>query len=198
MSNSSSNDPLSPNLTSLYSPLMGSRPWLMNTIGIIEIIVGFLLLFFPLFTGLVSIWVGGWLFIFLAGIQLFQIFSTRSHGMLWSIISLILYLLIGIYMITEPAQAMGSWTLVLGIYILVAGLFRLGLAFKFRSSPGSGITIFNGVVTTLLGAVITFTWPQSSFWVIGTIIAVELLMTGWTMIYLGTIATKDKKNSEKS
>lgn len=197
MSNSSSTDSLPKNLTGLYSPLMGSRPWLMNTIGVIEIVVGFLLLFFPLFTGLASIWVGGWFFIFLAGIQLFQLFSSRSHGILWSIISLILYLLIGIYMISNPAQAMGSWTLVLGVYILVAGLFRLALAFKFRASAGSGITIFNGVVTTLLGAIITFTWPQSSFWVIGTIIAVELLMTGWTMIYLGTIASKSKKDNEK-
>lgn len=189
-------NPLEREISSFVSALGKTKPWILTTIGLIEIIVGFLILLQPLFAGLISIWIAGWFFLFMAGMQLFQLFGSRTHGILWSIISLLLYTGVGIYMISEPGNAMGWWTLALGIYILVSGIFRLALALQFRGSPGSGIAIFNGVITTLLGAIVTFTWPGSSIWVIGTVVAVELLMTGWTMLYLSTIAGKVKDEEE--
>ena len=44
----------------------------------------------------------------------------------------------------------------------------------------------------LLRVLLLLQWPVSGFWLIGLVIAVELLINGWTAIYLELLARRVK------
>lgn len=181
----------SENKTSCNGFFACKAPWLLIVIGILELILGAFMIFFPMLTGLVTMWVGGFLFLALAILGIIQLFTNRrKSGLFWSILNIILLLILGYYMVTESAAALGTWTLVLGIYILVMGFFRLGMAFSLRKRKGFGWALFSAIISVALGAMITFGWPASSFIFIGTLVGIEFIITGWTMIMLG-VAGRD-------
>lgn len=179
----------------LLAPFASRNPWLIIILGILEIILGAVMLFTPFLSGLVAMWVGGFIFLFLAALMVVQLFSSGSKtGMLWNILSIILLIIVGIYMLNQSVAALGAWTLVIGVYILVAGIFRLVMAFRLKGSRGFGWALFNGIISIILGLMITFGWPQSSIWFIGTLVGIEFIITGWTMIALGIAGNKLKKD----
>jgi uncharacterized membrane protein HdeD (DUF308 family) len=45
--------------------------------------------------------------------------------------------------------------------------------------------LLNGIVALLLGGLIWAQWPSSSAWAIGTLVGVNLLMTGITRLMFG-------------
>jgi len=81
-------------------------------------------------------------------------------------------------------------TLLLASVILVEGIFELVAYFRLRSGGGAGWLLINGLVTILLGGLIWFHWPSSSVWAIGTLVGVNLLMTGISRLMLGLAARK--------
>jgi uncharacterized membrane protein HdeD (DUF308 family) len=62
--------------------------------------------------------------------------------------------------------------------------------FRLRSEGGSVWLLINGLVTLALGGLIWFHWPSSSVWAIGTLVGVNLLMTGISRLMLGLAARK--------
>jgi uncharacterized membrane protein HdeD (DUF308 family) len=46
----------------------------------------------------------------------------------------------------------------------------------------------NALITLLLGGLIWFHWPSSSVWAIGTLVGVNLLMTGISRLMIGIAA----------
>ena len=38
------------------------------------------------------------------------------------------------------------------------------------------------IITLILGLMVIFGWPESTAWFIGTLIAVELIFSGWTLL----------------
>lgn len=179
----------------VLSPFANRYPWLIIILGVLEIILGAVMIFTPFLSGLVAMWVGGFIFLFLAALMVVQLFSSSSRtGMLWSILSIILLIIVGIYMLNQSVAALGAWTLVIGVYILVAGAFRLAMAFRLRGNRGFGWALFNGIISIILGLMIVFGWPRSSIWFIGTLVGIEFIITGWTMIALGMAGNKIKKD----
>jgi uncharacterized membrane protein HdeD (DUF308 family) len=95
----------------------------------------------------------------------------------------VLYAVAGVVMIANPALAAVSLTLLIAIILIVAGLFRLVVAF---STPlhHRGWLILNGVISILLGVMIWRSWPVSGLWVIGMFIGIDMIFDGWTEIML--------------
>jgi uncharacterized membrane protein HdeD (DUF308 family) len=48
----------------------------------------------------------------------------------------------------------------------------------------------NAIITLLVGGLIWFHWPSSSVWAIGTLVGVNLLMTGISRLMFGVAARK--------
>jgi hypothetical protein len=46
------------------------------------------------------------------------------------------------------------------------------------------------VASAMLGVVILLGWPQAALWVIGLIVAVELIVNGWICIFLALAARR--------
>ena len=65
------------------------------------------------------------------------------------------------------------------------GVLRLVVGVQHRGTTGWGWALTGGVVTILLGLMILAKWPPDALWVIGLFIAVELIVNGWTQIFVG-------------
>jgi uncharacterized membrane protein HdeD (DUF308 family) len=65
--------------------------------------------------------------------------------------------------------------------------------FQFRSLPGAGWVLVDGIVTLILGFLIAYPWPLSSAWAIGTLVGVNLLVSGFTRLMYSGAARRELK-----
>ena len=92
---------------------------------------------------------------------------------------------VGFYLINQPLAGLAAITLFLAAYFVVTGIFELISAFQIRPSDGWGVMLFNGIVTLLLGIMIWSDFPLSGAWAVGILFGVKLLLSGWSLIFIG-------------
>jgi len=80
--------------------------------------------------------------------------------------------------------------MLIAIYFLVDGISEIIAAFKIKPDQGWGWVLFNGIIAVLLGFMIWRQWPVSGAWAIGILVGIHILITGWSMIILGTGARR--------
>ncbi len=165
-------------------------------LSILLIVAGFFALLIPELSGLGVTLFLGWLLI-ISGIT-HLIFAWKVHTtsrILWEILVGIVYLVTGIYMIGHPAYGLLSLTLVLAFYLFFEGIFELVLAFQLRPHTGWGWTLFDGIVTIILGVMIWRTWPYSTVWAIGTLVGISMLFSGFSRLMLSLSARRILKHA---
>ena len=162
---------------------VASSSWLVALLAVAELILGFVLLSFPYFLGASAVWVMGVVLLVVGLMRLIQVF-TRPGYRLWNLLAAVIYFCLGAAFILRPEFSMAAITLVIGLALLIGGVLRLGVSFSLRHEQGSAWRFFNAIISIVLGAIVTWSWPQSSFWLIGTIIAVEMIFSGWTLLFL--------------
>lgn len=122
-------------------------------------------------------------------VQIVNAFLARTWGAFFLNAMIgVLHLIIGGLMIEHPLRAAEGLTLMLAVAFLFGGVARLifGAANSFA---GRGWVLLNGFITLLLGISIWRQWPESSLWVIGLFIGIDLVFSGWSWVMLG-IAVK--------
>jgi uncharacterized membrane protein HdeD (DUF308 family) len=82
---------------------------------------------------------------------------------------------------------------VLAAIFLVEGVLEIVAFFQFRALPGSGLILFDGVVTLLLAYLIWRPWPSSSTWAIGILLGINLIVSGITGLMFSLAARKALK-----
>jgi uncharacterized membrane protein HdeD (DUF308 family) len=107
----------------------------------------------------------------------------RWGGMLAHLLIGVLYTLAGFLIIDQPETAAVSLTLLISIFLIVGGIFRIVIAVSERFT-GWGWVLLNGGVTFLLGLMIYKQWPGSALWVIGLFVGIDLIFNGWAWIML--------------
>ncbi|MFI3244812.1 MAG: hypothetical protein R3Y56_11225, partial [Akkermansia sp.] len=115
--------------------------------------------------------------------RLVQFFQDKE-ARLWNAATALLYFLIAAMMLFQTAWALSFWTLTLGLLLLSAGCMRFVISLGMRGTAGSAWRFTSSFVALLLGGVVCVTWPGSSMWFVGTLIAVEMIFSGWTMLFL--------------
>ncbi len=111
--------------------------------------------------------------------------GRRWRGFILQLLAGVFYLIVGVFMIENTAEAAAALTLLVAASLLVGGVFRIALSVSQRFD-GWGLVFLNGVVSVMLGAAIWRHWPISGFWVIGLFIGIEMLFGGlsWVMLAL--------------
>jgi uncharacterized membrane protein HdeD (DUF308 family) len=159
--------------------------------AVVFILLGILAIVEPGVAGLAITILVGWLLIFGGGAHLVAAFSGGGAGrVIWQVLIGIVYIVGGFYFLTHPLLGLGSLTLLLAVIILMEAVFELIAYFRSRSESGSSWLLVNALITLLLGGLIWFHWPSSSVWAIGTLVGVNLLMTGISRLMLGLAARK--------
>ena len=128
----------------------------------------------------------GWLLVF--GAVAHFIGTFRGGGakrVFFQILSAVVFLIGGFYLLTHPLLAIGTLTVLLAAVIFAEGVFDIITYFRLQREHPSGWMLLNGIVALVLGGLIWAQWPSSSTWAIGTLVGVNLLMTGITRLMFG-------------
>jgi uncharacterized membrane protein HdeD (DUF308 family) len=118
--------------------------------------------------------------------QVVTAFWGRSwRGFFLHLLTGILYLIAGVFLLDNPVGAALSLTLLVAICLFVGGAVRIVMSVLERFD-GWGWVLVNGLVSLLLGVAIWRQWPLSGLWVIGLFVGIEMLLSGlsWVMLAL--------------
>lgn len=159
------------------------RPWVAGIVAALELVLGFILLSFPFLLGISAVWVAGFVLAVAGVVRLVQGLIHRENRW-WNLLATLLYLVVGIFTVLMPALSMEWWTLLIGACLVAAGILRMGVTITLWDTPGRFWRLFNALVSLVLGVMIIWGWPESSLWLIGTLIAVEMIFSGWTLMFL--------------
>jgi len=174
----------------LVEGLRENAGWAIG-VGIVMIIAGVLSLILPFAAGLaVTAVIGATL---LAGgvVQMLLAFKAGAFGRGLMIFLLgLLAAVAGIYTLMQPVAALASLTLLLAAYFIATGVLAAIAAFQLRPSQGWGWMLANGIITILLGVMITSQWPLSGAWAAGILVGVHLLSGGAALAALGSAVRK--------
>jgi uncharacterized membrane protein HdeD (DUF308 family) len=162
--------------------------------AVVMIVLGFLAILMPFATGIgVSIFVG-WIMVFSGFAYLAYAFAAQGAGsFIWRMLVGIAYVVGGGYLAFHPGIALESLTLLVAAVFFVEGVTEIVVFFQFRSLPGSGWILFDGIVTLILAYLIWRPWPSSSAWAIGTLLGVNLIVSGVTRLMYSVEARKTLK-----
>jgi uncharacterized membrane protein HdeD (DUF308 family) len=164
--------------------------WFM-AMAVLFIILGILAIIEPGVAGLAVTLLVGWALIFGAVAHCVTAFKGGgTKQVIGQVLIGLGYLIGGIYFLRHVFMAVGTLTLLLGGIILAEGVIEIVAYFRARLEGASGWLLFNGMVTLLLGCLILFHWPSSSVWAIGTLVGINLLMTGISRLMFGLAARK--------
>jgi uncharacterized membrane protein HdeD (DUF308 family) len=159
--------------------------------AVLFILLGMMAIIEPGVAGLAVTILVGWLLIFGGVVHLVAAFSGGGAArVIWQVLIGIVYIVGGFYFLAHPLLALGTMTLLLGVILLTEAVFELISYFRLRREGGSGWLLMNALITLLLGGLIWFQWPSSSVWVIGTLLGVNLLMTGISRLMFGLAVRK--------
>lgn len=158
-------------------------------LGVILIIIGMVAIVYPLAASVTMAKLLGVLLI-IAGVTqgLHGIIAKRWRGFLVHMAGALLLIVIGGYLIANPGVTLSTFTLILGIYLVVAGLFKIFGALMLTSERGWGWMLLGGIVDLVLGSLIWANWPSTSDWVIGLLVGINLFFSGWAMVMIGISA----------
>jgi uncharacterized membrane protein HdeD (DUF308 family) len=122
--------------------------------------------------------------------------SAKWSGVFLSIVIGILYAVIGFFILENPLESAVGITLLLGAFFCVSGIFRIVFALRERF-PTWGWALLNGAVTLLLGIIIWRQFPESALWLIGLLVGIDFIFTGWSWIMLA-LAVRSVAKPESS
>jgi uncharacterized membrane protein HdeD (DUF308 family) len=160
-----------------------SKPSLV--LPIILILLGVLAMSLPMVMSVGVVRLLAWLIIFDGVAQLFFAFQSEGVGRIsWRLLISLLYIGGGIYLIARPLAGLAALTLVLAVFFCTEGVIDVFAYIFTRRSDGSPWLLLHGIVTLFLGLMIWKQWPLSSFWVIGTLVGVSMLLTGVTRLMM--------------
>jgi len=153
-------------------------------LGILMLVGGVFALTFPLIASVAAI---GVLAVVLQVAGLATIISAfwagKWGGFLVHMLVGMLYLAAGFVITEQPLVSVVVATLYIAVSFMVMGLFRVLASLTIRF-PQWGWALLNGAVTFIVGLAIYRHLPNSAVWVIGLLVGVELVFSGWTWIML--------------
>ena len=158
--------------------------WLLG-LGILFVVLGFIGLGMTVGLTLVSIVFMGALFIIAGLAQILDVFKSHHwKGIVGHALIAVLYIMGGGMIIHDPILASAVITALIAWILIISGVTRLIMAIALRHGAGWGWLLFAGLTAIVLGVLILMQWPYSALWIIGMFIAIELIVNGWTYIFM--------------
>lgn len=124
------------------------------------------------------------------GLGILNAFRERKE---WSgfglhLVTAVLYLVAGGYMVANPLVMSVALTLMIGVFLLLSGFARIVYALFTPRFPYRWLVLLTGVPSAVLGVMILAGWPESALWVIGLFVSIELVVNGAGFLMLGLAA----------
>lgn len=118
--------------------------------------------------------------------QIVHAFMTREwRGFVLSLFCGVLYMIGGVLIMNEPVQGAFVLTLFVLATLVVSGIVRIVLAFQHRHMSTWFLILLSGIVSLIVGIILFLQLPWSTLWVLGALIAAELLVQGVAWLTFG-------------
>lgn len=178
-------DPSRPTLAEALVQLQARWGWFVG-LGIVLLVLGVFALGHVFAATLASVIFIGMLMA-VAGVgQLMHAWRIKqTQGFIFWSISGLFYLAAGLFAVLQPVQGATVLTLLFGAMLIAVGALRTWLWFNNRGQRGWGWLGVSGVLTLLVGVLIASGWPGNSVWILGLLLAIDLLFQGWSALFLG-------------
>lgn len=176
----------------LSAKLKRSWGWLL-LLGIIFVLLGMLGLSMTVGITVFSMYFFA-ILLFVAGFsQLADAWhSSDWHGIVWHGLIAVLYMLAAAMISYDPLLASTLITAAIAWIFIFMGVSRLFMFFYLYKAPGCAWLLISSLFAIALGVLILVQWPLSGIWFIGTLIAIELIISGWTYIFIA-IALRNQR-----
>jgi uncharacterized membrane protein HdeD (DUF308 family) len=179
-------------LQEIRAAVMGAAakaPGMLIGLGILFIILGMIGVAGQVMFSFVTINVLGAFLIIGGALQFMH--AIKSHG--WKSVGIqlilaLLYIAAGLFTWVFPIPALEAITLWLAAIFFVTGFLRLISAFQHRHFREWFWLVLSSAISILMGVLIMNGYPASSLWLPGLLIAIELLLQGWSLLFLGFAA----------
>jgi len=153
----------------------------VSATALTTLVTVFLLAFVLIISGIVLI------------IDAFSFWHGKGRGFPLHVIMGILYLVAGAILIKNPVAGSVSITFLLGTFYILLGIFRIIYSLSMQLFNW-GWSLINGIITLLLGVLIMESWPESSLYIIGLFVGIDLFFCGWAYIMVAFAARRFLKN----
>ncbi len=161
--------------------------------GIILCVAGAICLITPFIAGAAVVFVigfslllGGVLYV-VQGISISDAPGKTQHILLGA-----LMILGGISALSHPLYGLKLLTLVMAIFFIFEGTWKIVMAMAIPADSGRNSVLFSGIISLLLGGLIGSEWPLSGTWAVGTLLGVDFLLTGFFLINLAGTQKPDE------
>jgi len=169
------------------------RGWFL-ALGSLMIVLGIAAIAFPFTASLaVTLTVGMVLIIAGVGQLVHAISMPRWRGFFITLLGALLALAVGALVLFYPLSGILSLTLLVATFLLVGGVLKMILAFRLRPDLNWNWLLFAGGLAVVLGLVILSQWPFSAAWILGVLVGVDLVSSGWWML---AIAARDSGRAD--
>lgn len=164
--------------------------WLFLLLGIVLVLGGVLAIAYPFVSSVGAVVLLGVILLVCGVLTILGAFwAGEWSALLLQLLVGILYVVAGIAIRDAPVESAAVLTLFVAAFFIVVGAFRIVAALVVRY-PQWGWGLVNGVVTLLGGIIIYDTFPSSALWVIGLLVGLDLLFSGWTWIMLAMVVRR--------
>jgi len=163
-------------------PAIGKNWWLFVVLGVICVAVGIITIVWPDKTLLVlGIFIG--IFLMVAAVmEIFDAIFGDPGGRALSAVLGVLTLIAGLICFRRPGESLLAIVVVLGIYLVAAGVFRIvrALGSEGRRWWGVGLGAFDAVV-----GIVILSWPELGLATLAVFFAISMLLRGLVTIVIG-------------
>jgi uncharacterized membrane protein HdeD (DUF308 family) len=158
--------------------------WLFVT-GVILVLLGVGSMISPAVAGNAVVYLIGGLLLITGLIQLLAGWQAESwRQKLASLIHGGIATVGGIAVMAHPFYGLAALSLVLAIFFVVEGIWKIVSSFSYRPVPGWIALLMSGALDLILGILIWRQWPVSGLWAVGILVGVNLLSTGIAFVAL--------------
>ncbi|MEJ2315431.1 MAG: HdeD family acid-resistance protein [Gammaproteobacteria bacterium] len=178
-------------LKEVFGDLGKNWGWLM-ALGILFVVLGVIALGMPVAMTLTTV-VFFAVLLFAGGIfQIIDAFKCKGwKGTVWHVLIGLLYIVAAGVIFNNPALGSLTLTAMLGAIFIAIGLLRIVMSLQLKQQSGGwGWLLFAGIVSILLGAAILLKWPATGLVVIGVLVAIEMIIHGWSYVFMALAARK--------
>jgi len=153
--------------------------------GTLALVVGIGALLFPLVSGLTLTLLAGWGFVVSGAFGIWGAFSGRDRPQWgWVLFFGLVELVLGVWMLANPFAGLVSLTLLAGVLLVLSGLGRFMAARMFEGGT-FWLLVLSGIASVALGLYALFALLLTAPILIGTLLAIELISVGATLLGLG-------------
>ena len=160
--------------------------WRLFTVqGVLLVILGMIAVALPQLAAIATSAFIGWL-LFFSGIfrAVSLIRSTRAPGYWSSLLLAVLTAILGFILAWYPLEGAVTLTMLLTAYFIVHGIVTWIFAFSIKGETGRWVLLLlSGLIDFLLAGLVIAKWPSTALWVLGLFVGVNMLLTGFALIF---------------